>query len=141
MIHSLSGRHILAICLSLIVHFAIFTSWSNARIDHAKLDQPKADPLFVQLNLIPSPPKVAQQLPPVVKKETETPPVQKPKPKPKPIVEKKIPTKTKPVEKKPVPVETAPQVVEEPEHVVASQSSPPKAQPKANLLEQYQASL
>ncbi|MES9860520.1 MAG: TonB family protein [Candidatus Thiodiazotropha sp. LLP2] len=99
----------------------------------------------MQLNLTPSSPKVAQQLPPVVKKETETPPVQKPKPKPKlkpkPIVEKKIPAKTKPVEKKPVPAETAPQVIEEPEPVVTSQPSPPKAQPKANLLEQYMAEL
>lgn len=143
MIHYFSGRHILAISISLILHLVIFTSWSDARINQAKLDQPKADPLFVQLNLNQTRPKVVQQQAPIVKKESETPTKPKPKPKPKPkqIVEKKIPTKTKPVEKKTVPAETTPQVVEEPEHVVVSQPSPPKAEPKANILEQYMAEL
>jgi protein TonB len=119
----------------------MIVSWPDSQITRASVDKPKTDPLFLQLSF-PQPvsarfQKTAQQPQPRTKKVVETPPKPKPKPKPK----KAIQPKKKPPEPKTVAVKKNPPVIQKSTEVLAQQPEPPKAQPKASLLEQYLAEL
>jgi protein TonB len=118
-------------------------SWSDSQITRASVDKPKTDPLFLQLSF-PQPvsavlQKTVQQPQPSTKKIVETPPKPTPKPKPKP--KKAIQPKKKPPEPKTVRLKKKLPVSEKSAEVLAQQPTPPKAQPKSNLLEQYLAEL
>lgn len=129
-----------AICLSLGLHTVVITGWSDSRVEKAKFAKPKIDPLLVQLNFTQPAPKTVQQKP-IEKKAIKQPPKPKPKTKPK-VTPKKKPVKRKKPALKKRPVQqpvSKPVRPSQPEQV--AQPSPPKAQPKAKLMEIYLAKI
>ncbi|MCU7920307.1 MAG: TonB family protein [Candidatus Thiodiazotropha sp. (ex Dulcina madagascariensis)] len=131
---SSTGRRLLALSISILLHLLTVTAWSDKLIPRAALEQEQTSPLFVQLNF-PQPvpeivPDIIQPVKPVIKQ------VAKPKPKPKPKPKKKQINSTP----KPVVMEKAPQI-EPAEEAVVKRQPPTRAQPQANLRERYLAKL
>ncbi len=141
MIKTTGGWRLLALSLSLLLHFMLVTEWSDRKLVQAAIEQNDKPPLLVQLTfqkpLTEIIPEVTQPPEPVVRE------VIKPKPKPKPKTKKKPKIKknsrSKPIPK-PVITETEPVTTPE-EQQVASQPPAQWIQPKVDLREQYLAKL
>ncbi|MCG8017025.1 MAG: TonB family protein [Candidatus Thiodiazotropha sp. 'RUGA'] len=134
-------RYIAAIAVSLGLHMIMVTSWSEMRIEHAKIADPKSNPLLVQVSFTQPTPEAVQQNPVEKKVVKQQPPKPKAKPKAKKRPRKKIVKAEKPTpKKKPQPIiEAAPVEPSKPEAV--AQPAPAKTQPKAQLLEIYLAEI
>ncbi|MCW4315383.1 MAG: TonB family protein [Candidatus Thiodiazotropha taylori] len=135
-------RYTAAIALSLGLHMIFMTSWSDIRVEHAKLKKNLTDPLLVQLSFTQPTPEPVQQKPVEIKKVKQTPkphPPKKPKPK-KRLVKKVVKAKKPPPKIEPPPiVEAAPTPPIEPVNI--AQPASPKVQPKAQLLEVFLAEI
>jgi protein TonB len=131
---------LLAISLSLVLHFMLITEWPDKPFARAAIAQHEKPPLLVQLSFQTPPkivPEVAPPPQPVVKQIDKPKPRPKSKPKKKPKTKKKHQSKPKP---KPVIAETPPPI-ERIEKQVLPQPAPPPIQPKIDLRKQYLAKL
>ncbi|MEW8053645.1 MAG: TonB family protein [Candidatus Thiodiazotropha sp.] len=139
MIKTSTGWRLLALSLSLLLHFMLVTEWSDKKLVQAAIEQNDKPPLLVQLTFQkPLPeiiPEVTRPPEPVVRRVIK--PKPKPKQKKKPKIKKK--SRSKPISK-PVVTETEPVTPPEVQQV-ARQPPVPRIQPKVDLREQYLAKL
>jgi protein TonB len=139
MIKTTAGWRLLALSLSLLLHFLFITEWPDKITTKAAIEQHEKPPLLIQLTFQkPLPeviPEVIQPPEPIVKQVVKPKPKTKPKKKPKPK-KKRV---RNPIAK-PVIAETKP-ITPRVEKQVVSRPPPPPIQPSVDLRQQYLAKL
>jgi protein TonB len=141
MIKTTLGWRLLALSLSLLLHFMLITQWPDKITAKAAIEQQEKSPLLIQLTFQKPPPEIIPEI--TQPSEAVVKQVVKPKPKPKPKPKKKTKRKkapeTKPIPK-PIVAETKP-ITPPVEKAVVSQ--PPRAPipSSVDLRQQYLAKL